>query len=77
MGAEGKGARGAGGEFVPFAAALSHHQSFFSRRRLEKKKKTQSDYGDLIVSENLWNSGEMQNGSVGSVPFKPQGAGPV
>lgn len=42
-----------------------------------RKKKTQSDYGDLIVSENLWNSGEMQNGSVGSVPFKPQGAGPV
>lgn len=76
MGAEGKGARGAGGEFVPFAAALSHHQSFFSRRRLVKKK-GQSDYGDLIVSENLWNSGEMQNGSVGSVPFKPQGARPV
>lgn len=38
MGAEGEGAREAGGEFVPFTAALSHHQSFFSRRRLMKKR---------------------------------------
>lgn len=33
------------------------------------KKKYRSDYVDLIVSENLWNSGEMQNGSFRAVPF--------
>lgn len=43
MGDEEEVAREAGGEFVPFTAALSHHQSFFSRRRLMKK-------GEVITS---------------------------